>query len=307
MSNSDNRIKFIDLFAGIGGMRIAFERVGMECIFSSEFDKFAQQTYYENFNEVPSGDITNIPVEEIPSHDLLLAGFPCQPFSVAGKKGGFDDTRGTLFFNILEILDVKRPRAFLLENVYGLTFHDHGNTFRVILDSLNELGYNVKWKVLSAKDFGLPQNRKRIYIVGFLEENNFDFPSPLGIETRVGNILESCVDNRYTISDEMWDYCQRRKEENELHDRGFVYGMVTKDSEYTRTLKARYYDEILLEQEGKNPRKLTPRECARLQGFPDSFKINVSMTQAYKQFGNSVSIPVVEAIAKEMSKILLLD
>lgn len=301
---------YIDLFAGIGGIRIPFQELGGECVFSSEWDRFSQKTYRVNFGETPSGDITKIKSESIPNFDILLGGFPCQPFSQAGLHKGFADTRGTLFFEIERIIKDKRPKAFLLENVKQLKGHDGGRTFSVILEHLTALDYYVAAKILKANDFGLPQIRERVYIVGFdkrffhLEDDyEFPFPQPSGIKTRVGDILESNVDEKYTISDRLWSGHQRRKAENAQKGKGFGYSLVTADSPYTRTISARYYkdgSEILIEQDGKNPRKITPRECARLQGFPDDYIIPVSDAQAYKQFGNSVAVPVVRAIAKKM-------
>jgi DNA (cytosine-5)-methyltransferase 1 len=301
--------RIIDLFAGIGGIRRGFERATPEkikCVFTSEWDKYAAQTYEANYpGEKVHGDITLIDEKEVPDHDILLAGFPCQPFSQAGLKKGFEDTRGTLFFDIERILLEKKPEAFLLENVKRLRTHDNGNTLRIILEHLKKAGYeNTQYKVLRARDFGLPQNRERIFIVGFLDNKvDFKFPEPSEKETRVGDILEDKVDDKYTISDRLWEGHQRRKKQNKLKGKGFGYGIVDRNSEYTNTISARYYkdgSEILIRQEEKNPRKLTPREAARLQGFPDDFKIEVSDNQAYKQFGNSVPVNTVEAIAKNM-------
>jgi len=305
------KIKVIDLFAGIGGIRLGFEKAskhGIECVFTSEWDKFSTETYKANFgDEKIFGDITKVEIKDIPEHDVLLAGFPCQPFSQAGLKKGFSDTRGTLFFDIERILESRKPPAFLLENVKQLRGHDKGRTLEVILEHLRKIGYkNIQYKVLRARDFGLPQNRERIYIVGFLDNDiKFDFPTPTFEKTRVGNILQSNIDEKYTISDKLWAGHQRRKRENKLKGKGFGYGIVSHDSEYTNTISARYYkdgSEILIEQKGKNPRKLTPREAARLQGFPDNFKIPVSNTQAYRQFGNSVPVSVVEQVASQMLK-----
>tara|TARA_R110000744_G_scaffold114988_1_gene215052 strand:+ start:3840 stop:4802 length:963 start_codon:yes stop_codon:yes gene_type:complete len=303
-----NTYKIIDLFAGIGGIRRGFEQAyegGIECVFTSEWDKFAAQTYKLNYpNEVLHGDITQISEKDIPDHDILLAGFPCQPFSQAGLKKGFSDTRGTLFFDIEKILLEKKPKAFLLENVKRLRTHDKGRTLETILKHLKKAGYKVNYEVLRARDFGLPQNRERIFIVGFLDNSiEFEFPKPTIENTSVSDILENKVDSSYTISDRLWEGHQRRKRENKLKGKGFGYGIVDKNSEYTNTISARYYkdgSEILVRQKDKNPRKLTPREAARLQGFPDSFKIQVSNNQAYKQFGNSVAVNVVEAVAKKI-------
>lgn len=309
-------IKIVDLFAGIGGIRLGFENASnnkIECVFTSEWDKYSKETYQANYNnEKVFGDITKIDENEIPKHDILLAGFPCQPFSQAGLKKGFLDTRGTLFFDIERILAHRKPQSFLLENVKQLRGHDKGRTLETIIRHLKKIGYNnVQHKVLKARDFGLPQNRERIYIVGFLDDNiKFEFPKPTYEPTRVGEILEKNVDEKYTISEKLWAGHQRRKRENKLKGKGFGYGMVSENSEYTNTLSARYYkdgSEVLIHQKGKNPRKLTPRECARLQGFPESFKIPVSDTQAYRQFGNSVPVKVIEKIAEQMLKYLRLE
>lgn len=301
---------FIDLFAGIGGIRIPFQELGGKCVFSSEWDSFAQKTYRVNFGETPAGDITEIKAEEIPDFDILLGGFPCQPFSQAGLKQGFSDTRGTLFFEIERIILAKKPKAFLLENVKQLVGHDKGRTFKVIKEHLEKAGYSVHYKVLRAADFGVPQNRERVYIVGFnknyfriTDDYDFPYPQPTKQPTRLGDILEPTVDPKYTISDRLYAGHLRRKEEHKAKGNGFGFTLYNGESAYTNTLSARYYkdgSEILIEQPGKNPRKLTPRECLRLQGFPEKFIIPVSDTQAYHQFGNSVAVPVVRAVAKKM-------
>lgn len=299
--------KFIDLFAGIGGMRIPFEKIGGECVFTSEMDKYAQITYQENFGSIPEGDITEIHEQEIPAHDLLLAGFPCQAFSQAGKREGFEDTRGTLFFDIARILDFHRPKAFLLENVKGLKNHDQGKTLQTIVRVLNKMNYCLFIEVLNAKHFGLPQNRERIFIVGFKEMVNFQFPLKTKVKTRLGDILDKDIDIKYTISDKLWKSHKARKKKAKEKGYGFGYSLFNEESEYTSTISARYYkdgSEILIEQEDHNPRMLTPREAARLQGFPRNFKIPVSNVQAYKQFGNSVPINVINAIAKNMKPFL---
>nr|WP_218963404.1 DNA (cytosine-5-)-methyltransferase [Bacillus pumilus] len=313
---NDKNPKFtmIDLFAGIGGIRLAFQKQGGKSVFASEWDKFSVKTYKANYGETPVGDITLIDEKDIPDHDILLAGFPCQPFSQAGLKKGFEDTRGTLFFDIARIIKEKRPKAFLLENVKQLKGHDKGRTLKTIIQILeNELNYTVYYKVLRAADFGVPQNRERIYIVGFYNpltgnEVSFEFPKPTHEPTRVGDILESDVDEKYTISDRLYQGHLRRKEEHKKKGNGFGFSLFNAESPYTNTISARYYkdgSEILIDQGvSKNPRKLTPRECARLQGFPDNFIIPVSDTQAYRQFGNSVAVPVVEAVAKEILKSL---
>lgn len=295
--------KFIDLFAGIGGIRIPFDEFGGKCVFSSEWDKFAQQTYEANFGDKPLGDITKIDEKDIPSFDILLAGFPCQAFSIAGKRLGFEDTRGTLFFDIARIIKYHKPKAFLLENVKGLVNHNKKQTFKTIYKVLTDLGYFVNYKVLNAKNFGLPQNRERIYIVGFLQDIDFQFPQPLSKETRLGDILDSQIDPKYTISDKLWKSHQERKRRNQEKGWGFGYSLFNSDSQYTSTISARYYkdgSEILIEQKDANPRKLTPVEASRLQGFPNNFIIPVSDTQAYKQFGNSVSVSVIRELAKQI-------
>ena len=302
---------FIDLFAGIGGMRIAFEKVGGECVFSSEWDKFAQQTYAANFGDTPHGDITQVELTEVPRHDILIGGFPCQPFSHAGLKRGFEDTRGTLFFDVARIIDHRKPSMVLLENVKGFTTHDKGRTMAVVKETLEELGYNVFHKVLNAKDFGVPQNRERVFIVAINKKKmgsiGFEYPTPKKVETKLGDILDSKVDEKYTISNKLWAGHKRRLKEHRAKGNGFGYSLFNTKSPYTSTISARYYkdgSEILIEQTDENPRKLTPREAARLQGFPEKFTIPVSDNQAYKQFGNSVAVPVIHAIAKNMVKLM---
>ena len=301
------QFNFIDLFAGIGGIRIPFEDLGGKCVFTSEWDKYSQITYEANFGEKPHGDITQIDEKEIPKHNLLLAGFPCQAFSQAGLKKGFQDTRGTMFFEIARILDHHKPNAFLLENVKGLRGHDKGNTFKIIVGTLNELGYQtLESEVLNAKHFGLPQNRERIFIVGFKKNVNFRFPIAPKTPTRLGNILQKRVSNKYTISDKLWEGAQKRKEKHLARGFGFGYSLFDRDASYTSTISARYYkdgSEILIKQKNQNPRKLTPLEASRLQGFPEGFIIPVSDSQAYRQFGNAVSVPVIRAIAEQMVKL----
>lgn len=309
--NKKSNFRFIDLFAGIGGIRIPFQELGGECVMGSEIDKFARTSYKAYFGEFPEGDISQIKPCEIPDFEILTGGFPCQPFSLAGHKKGFNDTRGTLFFEIEKILRCKTPPAFLLENVKHLKGHDKGNTFRVILETLESIGYFVKEKVLRARDFGLPQNRERIFIVGFIDKTHYDkfeFPEPTGEEVNVGHILEKNPDPKYTISDALWAGHQRRKKEHGEKGNGFGYGIVNEKSEYTNTISARYYkdgSEILIEQKGKNPRKLTPIEAARLQGFPEELVVKarlsgVSDNQLYRQFGNAVPVNVIRHIAKNM-------
>ncbi|MBL8020085.1 MAG: DNA (cytosine-5-)-methyltransferase [Leptospirales bacterium] len=306
-------MRFIDLFAGIGGIRLALESQGGKCIFSSEIDPFCRKTYLANHGETPSGDIQALDIASIPDHEILAGGFPCQPFSLAGvskknslgRQHGFrDKTQGTLFFRIAEILETKRPIAFLLENVKNLVSHDKGNTFQVIRDTFEELGYQLFFKIIDAKGF-VPQHRERIFLVGFDQKRvpnpEFNFPDQPNQSPVLGSILESRVDKRYTLSDHLWQWHQDYAEKHRAKGNGFGYGIVDTNS-VTRTLSARYYKdgaEILLKQRG-NPRRLTPRECARLMGFPDSFLIPVSDTQAYKQFGNSVVVPLVEAGAARL-------
>lgn len=305
-------LKAIDLFAGIGGIRTGFQQVfgdKIEFVFSSEMDKFAQQTYQANYHEKPYGDITQIHAQYIPTHDIILAGFPCQAFSVAGLRKGFDDTRGTLFFDVARIVEYHRPKLLFLENVKGFKNHDKGNTFATIKLTLEQLGYRVYADVLNAKYFGVPQNRERIYIIAILNEFNqtfdFDFDKlkAVHIPSKVGDILQNQVDEKYTISDKLWAGHQRRKAEHIQKGNGFGYALFNAQSPYTSTISARYYkdgSEILIEQAGKNPRKLTPREACLLQGFPPDFVIPVSDVQAYKQFGNSVAVPVIRALAQAL-------
>jgi DNA (cytosine-5)-methyltransferase 1 len=332
---------FIDLFAGIGGIRKAFESIGGECVFTSEWDSYAQKTYAENFidHHLIHGDITEIDANEVPDHDVLLAGFPCQPFSIAGvsKKNslgrahGFDDeTQGTLFFDVARIIKAKQPKAFLLENVKNLQSHDKGRTFDVIYKKLTEdLGYQVFYKVISGAHF-VPQQRERIIIVGFREPTTFSWEMlnlPEKGSIKLGSILHKAESepylpwdgdkyydfkkrkalDKYTLTDNLWTYLQNYKLKHQAAGNGFGFGLVTPDS-VTRTLSARYYkdgSEILLSQgKTKNPRRLTPRECARLMGLPDTFRIPVSDTRAYKQFGNSVVMPVIRAVAQAIQPMI---
>lgn len=333
--------QFIDLFAGIGGIRAAFEDIGGQCVFTSEWDSYAQKTYAENFHDghLIAGDITKIEAECVPDHDVLLAGFPCQPFSIAGvsKKnalgrahGFHDETQGTLFFDVCRIIEKKRPRAFLLENVKNLTSHDKGRTFDVICRSLQDLGYHIHYRIIDGAHF-TPQHRERIIIVGFREYVPFDFdavPLPPKGRTVISHILHKTdgtepwieadgnsyfdhgnrrVPAKYTLSDKLWTYLQNYAAKHKAAGNGFGFGLVFPNS-IARTLSARYYkdgSEILVWQgEGSNPRRLTPRECARLMGFPDSFRIPVSDTRAYKQFGNSVVVDVMRHVANMMKSAL---
>jgi DNA (cytosine-5)-methyltransferase 1 len=338
--SSDKSFTFIDLFAGIGGTRLGFESMNGQCVFTSEWDLQSQKTYSTNFQDGHHlyGDIREVTVDDIPDHDILVGGFPCQPFSIAGvsKKNslgtphGFEcKTQGTLFFEIARLISEKRPRVFVLENVKNLERHDKGQTFAVIRETLTkELGYFVTHKIIDAKRF-LPQHRERIFIVGFRDQKDFDlfnwndliYPE---IGPKLDSILhpengkekaqepytigpKALVAEKYTLTDHMWNYLQRYAEKHKAAGNGFGFGLVGPE-DTSRTLSARYYkdgSEILIKQsKGRNPRRLTPRECARLMGFPDSFKIPVSDTQAYKQFGNSVAVPVVKTIAGMIYNIL---
>ena len=342
VSRDKGDFTFIDLFAGIGGIRLAFEAIGGECVFTSEWDSYAQKTYATNFpdsHEI-NGDITKINAEDIPDHDVLIGGFPCQPFSIAGvsKKNalgrahGFDDeTQGTLFFDVARIIEKKRPRAFMLENVKNLQSHDKGRTFDVIYRTLTkELGYQIFFKVIDGAHF-VPQHRERIIIIGFRDPVIFDWET-LDLPPKNAHLLEEILHvkkdepqldwdgsnyydhakkkplDKYTLTDGLWTYLQNYKKKHQEAGNGFGFGLVTAKS-VTRTLSARYYkdgSEILFSQgTTKNPRRLTPRECARLMGFPDTFKIPVSDTRAYKQFGNSVVVPVMNAVARAMQPMIL--
>ncbi len=317
--HSDPKFSFIDLFAGIGGFRLAFQNLGGKCVFSSEWNNYAKKTYSSNFGEVPFGDITQIDEHKIPNHDILVGGFPCQPFSLAGvskknalgRNHGFkDETQGTLFFDIVRILESKRPKAFLLENVKNLVSHDKGNTFRIIQGTLHELGYEIHCKILDGKYF-VPQHRERIVIVGFDRnifngEECFSFPEMPESNHAIKNILEENILEKYTLSNKLWNYLQEYAAKHKAKGNGFGYGLTNLNG-ISRTLSARYYKdgaEILLPQGEKNPRRLTPRECARLQGYPDTFKIPVSDTQAYKQFGNSIVVPLMQAVGQKIVDVL---
>lgn len=327
MNSEENKNKhdftFIDLFAGIGGIRIAFERQNGKCVFTSESDKYCQETYEVNFGDKPEGDITKIRAEDVPNHDVLLAGFPCQAFSIAGQRGGFEDTRGTLFFDVARIIKHKKPKAFFLENVKGLTNHRGGKTLATILNVLrNDLNYYVpEPKVMNAKNFGVPQNRERVFIVGFRNDlgiNDFEYPKPKETKKRVKDILEkNPVSVKYYLSDVYLESLREHKKRHESKGNGFGYEIVDRNSisnaivvggmgrERNLVVDSRLEDfNPITNIKGKvnreGIRRMTPREWARLQGFTDEFKIPVSDTQAYKQFGNSVAIPAIEAIAQKL-------
>lgn len=297
--------KTIDLFAGIGGIRLGFEAQGCKTVFSSEWDKDAQKMYAANFGEIPFGDINLITPDDIPNHDILLAGFPCQPFSIAGKGLGFADTRGTLFFNIEKILETKKPQAFLLENVKRLTSHDKGQTFAIIIEKLKNLGYTVYSRVFNSLDFGLPQKRERIYIVGFLNAIQFNFPKPLGYYQALNTILENddAIDDSYFLSETI-------KQKRLAAVKGTPpYPSIWHENiggnisalPYSCALRAGgSYNYLVV----NGIRRLTAREMLRLQGFPDDFKINLPYSAVRKVAGNSVSVPVIKAIAEEMIKAL---
>ena len=345
-------LKFIDLFSGIGGFRLALESLGLECVFSSEIDKFARQTYKANFGTEPHGDITKISSDEIPNHDILTAGFPCQAFSIAGKRRGFDDTRGTLFFEVARIIKDKQPKAFILENVPGLVSHEKGATFQTIIDTLattingqksfietDNLGYHVYYGYLNSKDFGVAQNRKRIFIVGFKEPINFRLPGPTNSTVKLKDILESKVDEKYYLSEKQINSLISHAENQKEKGNSFSSKIITRENLNSPTLTTRYFsnsqfllDENIIIGKDLKPkrnqdiascltvgghsggnhsdmdllfsntgiRRLTPRECARLQGFSESYNIVCSDSQVYKQFGNSVTVNVIQAIAKNV-------
>lgn len=340
-ASADQDFTFVDLFAGIGGMRLGFEAIGGRCIFTSEWDEYSKKTYRANFpndEHAASGDITKIDAGEVPDHDVLLAGFPCQPFSIAGvsKKNalgrphGFEcTTQGTLFFDVARMIKAKKPSTILLENVKNLLSHDNKNTFAVIKGTLEELGYHVHARVIDGQHF-VPQHRERILIVGFREKTFFDWdavPLPeLDSAPRLGAILHSedgtekdvdqgryvdvtgRVHKKYTLTSRLWEYLQAYAAKHRAKGNGFGCTVVTKD-DISRTLSARYYkdgSEILVSRgRGRNPRRLTPRECARLMGFPDDFQIPVSDARAYKQFGNSVVVPLIQYVAKLMKPAII--
>lgn len=320
LSTESLPFKFIDLFAGIGGFRLALEKLGGKCVFSSEWDKYSQKTYKAWFGDVPHGDITKIKPSEIPDHDILVAGFPCQPFSIAGvskknslgKAHGFKDlTQGTLFFNLATIIEIKRPPVLFLENVKNLQSHDKGRTWEVIKKTLEDLDYWVFYKVIDAANW-VPQHRERIYIVCFDKKvfpnkPPFDYPDVAeGERPQLKSILETSPDAKYTLTNHLWNYLQEYAKKHREKGNGFGFGLASPNG-VTRTLSARYYkdgSEILIPQAKKNPRRLTPRECARLMGFDENLPIVVSDTQAYRQFGNAVVPKVVEAVGKKIINVL---
>jgi len=298
-----SNFKFIDLFAGIGGIRLGFESQGGRCVFSSEWDKHAQDTYEANFKERPTGDITEIEPNDIPDHDILLGGFPCQAFSICGEQKGFSDTRGTLFFNIEQILKVKKPYAFMLENVKNLKSHDKGRTFKTILEHLENLGYFVHYTVLNSLDFGVPQKRERMIIVGFKDNISFTFPTPLGILPKLEDILEKDedVEQKHFVSEKIQRKRMAKVKPNypipsiwHENKSGNISAL-----KYSCALRAGASYNYLVVNGVRRP---TPRELLRLQGFPETFEIVVPYTQLRKQAGNSVSVPVIKAVAKQMLK-----
>ena len=317
------KFTFIDLFAGIGGFRLAMQAQGGKCVFSSEWNAYSQKTYFSNFGDMPFGDITKeVTKSYIPEHfDILCAGFPCQPFSIAGvskkkslgRETGFKDkTQGTLFFDVADIISRHRPKAFYLENVKNLTSHDKGNTFRVIRETLEELNYSLHYQVMDGQTY-VPQHRERIMIVGFDKERyhgeeKFEFPEQHEATRSIKEILDPNIDPKYTLSDKLWAYLQNYAEKHRAKGNGFGYGLVDLNG-ITRTLSARYYkdgSEILIPQgKGQNPRRLSPRECARLMGYPDEYRIDrVSDVQAYRQCGNSVIVPLITAVSEQIIKTL---
>ncbi|WP_294470704.1 DNA (cytosine-5-)-methyltransferase [uncultured Bacteroides sp.] len=323
---AEPRFTFIDLFAGMGGFRLAMQAHGGKCVFSSEWNKYAQKTYLANFGEMPFGDITKeVTKSYIPqSFDILCAGFPCQPFSIAGvskkkslgRETGFKDkTQGTLFFDVADIISRHRPKAFYLENVKNLMSHDKGNTFQIIKGALEELNYSLHYLVMDGQTY-VPQHRERIMIVGFNRDiyhgkEQFAFPEQKLATRSIKEILDPNVDDKYTLSDKLWSYLQNYAEKHRAKGNGFGFGMVNLNG-ISRTLSARYYkdgSEILIPQgDGMNPRRLSPRECARLMGYPDNYRLNqVSDVQAYRQCGNSVVVPLITAVSEQLVKTMLAD
>jgi len=323
----DPKFNFIDLFAGIGGMRVAFQNLGGKCVFSSEWDKNAQTTYFENFGEVPFGDITKVDETEVPNHNILIAGFPCQAFSIAGFKGGFGDTRGTLFFDVARIIKEKQPQAFFLENVKGLVGHDKGRTLKVILQTLrDDLGYHVPDpQVMNAKHFGVPQNRERIFIVGFKSKaasERFSYPKPLGKHVTFADVKEENeVSVKYYLSNQYLSTLEKHRARHAAKGNGFGFEIIPDDGianaivvggmgrERNLVLDDRLTDfvpktNITGSVNRRGIRKMTPREWARLQGFPNKFRIVVADAQSYKQFGNSVAVPAIQATGRALLRAL---
>ncbi len=319
---------FIDLFAGIGGIRLAYHNLGGKCVYSSEWDKYSQKTYEANFGEIPDGDITKVDEKNIPDHDVLLAGFPCQAFSIAGKRNGFEDTRGTLFFDVARIVEEKKPKAIFLENVKGLINHNRGRTLKTILKVLREdLGYYVpKPQIVNAQDFGVPQNRERVFIVGFRKDlgiRDFKYPKPLDKKVVFKDVMEEEeVSSKYYLSDQYLESLRKHKKRHEAKGNGFGYEIIDKNGVANAIVvggmgreRNLVYDDRLTDFTPKTNiqgkvnregiRKMTPREWARLQGFPDKFVIPVSDTQAYKQFGNSVAVPAIQVVGDEVIKLIV--
>lgn len=313
---------FVDLCAGIGGFRKAFDNAGAECVLTCELDKFCKTTYTSNFHDKRwETDITKLDPSSVENFDILCAGFPCQAFSLGGKQAGFDDVRGTIFFNIADMLQVKRPKMALFENVKNLRSHDKGRTFKVIQAKLDSLDYHHHTILINAQHF-VPQKRERIYIVcadkkyltteefkTLIANIEFDYEKQKLLPLpKISDILESNVSSEFTLSDKLWSFLQSHAEKHSKKGNGFGYGLIEPKTMTTaRTLTARYYkdgSEILIAQEGKNPRRLTPRECARIMGFPDSYQLTSSKTQTYKQFGNSVVLPVIELFAQRITEVL---
>lgn len=321
VKTSNKITTYVDLFAGIGGFRTAFDSLGLKCVYSNDYDKYSVITYKENFGEIDSTDIHLVDEKNIPNFDLLCAGFPCQPFSIAGvskknslgRKHGFEDKKqGNLFFEIVRIVKYHKPKVLFLENVKNLKSHDKGNTWNVIKSSLEQAGYYVFMNVIDGKNY-VPQHRERVFIICFnkdvfpdIDFRFQEFPTKRVYELK--DILSTNVDPKYTLSDRLWKYLQDYKIKNEKKGNGFGFGLIDRNVDgYTRTLSARYHkdgSEILIKQDEKNPRRLTPKECALLQGFPKDFKIVVSDTQAYRQFGNSVVVPAIKATAIQILKVL---
>lgn len=316
---NNNKVRFIDLCAGIGAFHQAMKPYG-DCLLSSDIDKFAKQSYLSNYSTSSwFDDLKTIEPNKVLDFDVICAGFPCQAFSLAGKRMGFEDARGTIFFDIANIMKVKKPKIFLMENVKNLLNHDSGKTFKIISNTLEELGYHTEHFLINSQYF-VPQRRERVYMIGMLKDKftEDEFKSVCSEIThkyeiqknkplpRIIDILDKKPEEKYTISDKLWSFLQQHAKKHEQKGNGFGYGLIDTDKDInTRTITARYHkdgSEILIKQEGKNPRKLTPRECARLMGFPESYNINVSDTQAYKQFGNSIVVPILRMIVDSVLK-----